>query len=79
MRIVIGGDDEVALRLAETVMASHEVVLLVGHDVPPSRLERLDVETIHGSVSSPEVLGRARVGEEPARSSRARSRTSATS
>lgn len=63
MRIVIGGDDEVALRLAEALMTSHEVVLLVGHEVPPSRLERLDVETIHGSVSSPEVLGKARVGK----------------
>lgn len=63
MRIVIGGEDDVALRLAEALMASHEVVLLVGPDVPPSRLERLDVQLLHGSVSSPEALGRAQVGK----------------
>ncbi|MCC7140253.1 MAG: Trk system potassium transporter TrkA [Planctomycetes bacterium] len=63
MRVVIGGEDEVAFRLAEALMGAHEVVLVHGPDVPASRLERLDVETIQGPPSSPEVLGRARVGK----------------
>lgn len=63
MRIVIGGEDEVAFRIASAVMGDHEVVLVHGPDAPPARLERLDVEAVAGAVSSPEVLSRARIAK----------------
>ena len=62
MRIVIGGEDEVAFRLAEALMGAHEVVLVHGSKASPARLERLDVASVFGSLGNPEVLEKARVG-----------------
>ncbi len=62
MRIVIGGDEEVAARLAEELMGSHDVVLLCDEHFSTARLERLDVETVAGSISSLDALGRAGAG-----------------
>ena len=61
MRIVIGGDEEAALRLAEELMGSHDVVLVCDEGFAASKLEQLDVETVSGSISSPDVLAKAGV------------------
>jgi trk system potassium uptake protein TrkA len=61
MRIVIGGEDDVAFRLAESLMGAHEVVLVCDEGVPPAKLDRLDVRTVTGSISSPDALRTAGV------------------
>ncbi len=63
MRIVVGGEDEVAFRLAEALMEDHEVVLVTSPEAPSTRLERLDVEVVSGSVSSPQTQREAEVGQ----------------
>jgi trk system potassium uptake protein TrkA len=63
MRIVIGGEDEIAVRLAEALMADHQVVLVRRDDPSLAAGRGLDVETVAGSLSSPAALERARVGD----------------
>ena len=64
MRIVIGGEDEVAFRLVEALMHEHAVALVcpevTGHE---NRMARMDAERIIGSMSSPPALREARIGE----------------
>jgi len=59
MRVVIGGDEETAVPLAEALMATHEVVIVADEGFPRARLDRLDVEFVAGSISSPDALTRA--------------------
>jgi trk system potassium uptake protein TrkA len=64
MRVVIAGDDEVALRIAEGLMQRHEVVVLfAGDGAMPTKLERLDVAVIQGSPSSRIVLEDAGIAQ----------------
>ncbi len=59
MRIVIAGDDEVALRLAEALMEDHEVFLICPDPGDP-RIGRLEVEPVQGRPTSSEILRQAR-------------------
>ncbi len=61
MRICIGGEDHVAFRLAEALMADHEVTVLIPEDARDSNLDRLDVQVVHGSTTSAEALQAAGV------------------
>lgn len=60
--IVIAGDDEVAIRIAEGLMNRHEVVFIYpGPEVYRARLEKLDVQVMHGPMSSRSTLQNAGV------------------
>lgn len=61
MRITIGGEDAVAFRLAEALMADHEVTVIVPEEVRDPALERLDVQVMHGITSSGSTLKAAEV------------------
>lgn len=61
MRIAIAGEDHVAVRLAEALMADHEVVLILPEDARDLPLDRLDAQVIHGSLTSPEAMKAAGV------------------
>ncbi len=61
MRITIGGEDAVAFRLAEALMADHEVTLIVPEGLRDAALERLEVRIIHGPTSSGKTLKAAEV------------------
>lgn len=61
MRILIAGENEVAFRLAEALMADHDVVLLIAESASP-RTDRLDVETVSGPAYSTRVLRDAKAG-----------------
>ncbi|MCP4094549.1 MAG: Trk system potassium transporter TrkA [Planctomycetes bacterium] len=63
MRITIGGEDAVAFRLAEALMADHEVTLIVPEGTRDTALEKLDVQTIHGPTSSGKTLKAAEVSQ----------------
>jgi trk system potassium uptake protein TrkA len=59
MRIVIGGEDEVAFGLAEALMGEHSVVLVCPESAAAPRIDRLDIETVYGSATASEVLHRS--------------------
>ena len=59
MHIIIGGEDEVAFGLAEALMDEHEVVLILPEAVTGPRIDRLDVEPIHGPLTSSQTLQQA--------------------
>ena len=63
MRIVIGGAEELAFRLAETLMQDHHVGLICPESSRSTRLDRLDVDVAYGSPTSTSVLRQARVEE----------------
>ena len=63
MRIVIGGEDETALRLAEALMGDHEVALLCPEQSRSTRLDRLDVEAVYGPLTATGLLRRAGAAE----------------
>jgi trk system potassium uptake protein TrkA len=63
MHIVIGGEDEVAFRLAEELMEEHAVVLICPEGKTGPQTDRLDVEVVEGPITSAEVLARARAGD----------------
>ena len=63
MRILIAGDDEVALRIAEAVMEDHAVTLIRSGTSDDVRLARLDVEVINGRMTSSRVLKQAGVAD----------------
>lgn len=60
MNILVAGGNLMALRTAEALMSEHQVVSLRDSD-EAIRFERLDVETIVGSPTSPDALRQARV------------------
>ncbi len=61
MHILIGGEDEVAFRLAEALMEEHEVTLILPETDEGGTHSRLDVEMVFGRVTSADVLRRAGV------------------
>jgi len=61
MRVVIAGDDEVALRLAEALMVNHAVTMIHDDDADAVRLARLDVSLAAGRMTSGPVLRAAGV------------------
>lgn len=61
MRIAIGGEDHVATRLAEALMADHEVVVVMPEESRGAGGERLDAQVVHGSITSAEALKAAGV------------------
>jgi trk system potassium uptake protein TrkA len=63
MNVLIAGENLIALRVAEALMAEHQVSSLRSHTLAPSRFDRLDVLTVHGEAASPEALRAARVAE----------------
>ncbi|MHC5010620.1 MAG: Trk system potassium transporter TrkA [Planctomycetota bacterium] len=63
MRILIGGEDEIAFRLAEALMADHEVALLCPESARSARLDKLDVEISHGPITSTDALRHAGVAD----------------
>ncbi|MBC8407043.1 MAG: Trk system potassium transporter TrkA [Planctomycetes bacterium] len=56
MRVLIGGEDGLAVRLAEALMAEHEVILLAPESVRGPGFDKLDVEIRWGSCSSSTTL-----------------------
>jgi trk system potassium uptake protein TrkA len=64
MRILIGGDDEVAFRLAEALMGEHQVTL-VCPETPAAegRIARMDVRRIVGSMTATPTLREAGIEE----------------
>ena len=63
MRIVIAGQDEVALRLAEALQHEHALTLIVPDTMDDQRLPRLDVRVLRGRMTSSRVLREAGVEE----------------
>ena len=64
MRIVIGGDDEVAFRLVEALMEDHAVTLVCPESTAnENRIARMDAERVTGSMSSPPTLREAHIDE----------------
>lgn len=59
MNVLIAGEDVVGVRIAEELMHQHSVVYLAAEEI--ERLERLDVEAVYGSATSPDQLRQARV------------------
>ena len=56
MRVLIGGEDELAVSLAEVLMQDHDVTVLAPSSMRGSSLDRLDVEVRWGSCSSSTAL-----------------------
>jgi trk system potassium uptake protein TrkA len=63
MRIVIGGEDEIAFRLAEVLMADHALTLVCREGLTATKLQRLDVEVIPGPQTSSQVLRQAGIAD----------------
>ena len=63
MKITIGGDDEVAFRLAEALMLDHEVRLILPPASRETALDKLDVRVHHGSITSGSTLKQAEIEE----------------
>lgn len=61
MNVLIAGEEVVGVRIAEELMEAHQVVYLAAEEI--ERLDRLDVEAVYGSLTSPELLRQARVHE----------------
>ncbi len=62
MRVCIGGEDHVAFRLAEALMADHSVILVLPDEARDPAIERLDVQIVRGSATSGETLVAAGTG-----------------
>jgi trk system potassium uptake protein len=63
MRVLIGGEDGLAVRLAEALMSEHEVVLLAPESARGPRFDKLDVEIRWGSCSSSSTLESAGIDQ----------------
>lgn len=63
MNIVVAGGSEVGLRIAEHLMASHIVSFIGPRERDRARLERLEIESVAGSLTAPSVLQAAGVAE----------------
>ncbi len=61
MRIIVSGNDSVALAVCEDLMHAHEVVLMGGGDWSRTRLDRMDIEVVEGPPTEGAVLERAGV------------------
>ena len=56
MRILIGGEDHVAFRLAEAMMNDHAVTVMCPAEAMDPKADRLDVEFFEGLLSSADAL-----------------------
>lgn len=63
MHVIVTGDSEVALNIAELLMRDHEVVLVSEGTRSSARLDRLDLEWIRGACTDTRVLAEARVNQ----------------
>lgn len=64
MRILIGGQDEVAFRLVESLMHEHQVTLICDEETAQQgRVTRMDAQVVVGSPTATQVLRRAGVAE----------------
>ena len=64
MRILIGGEDEVAYRLVESLMADHAVTLICPEETADAnRISRMDAQYVAGSMTSASVLDQAHIKE----------------
>jgi len=61
MYVLITGDSDVASHIAELLMEEHQVVLIGPDRENTARLERLDIEIVHGQPTSQEVLRDAHI------------------
>ena len=61
MRIVVAGGGVVGLRIAEQLMQRHDVVLVGATDRDQARMDRLDIESVTGPITSPTTLATAAV------------------
>lgn len=61
MYIVVAGEDELAIRVTEALMVQHDVVLITSTPTLSSRVERLDIQMIHGNANSGATLKQARI------------------
>lgn len=61
MHIVIGGQDEVAFRLAEALMVEHEVVLILPDGHRSTFTDTLDCHAVHGTLTATGTLRKAAV------------------
>ena len=59
MRIVIGGEDDVAVRLAEALQAEHDVTVVAPGWARGSKLEGMEIKVVHGLCTSGEALAEA--------------------
>jgi len=57
MRIIIVGGGEIGFALSQTLSGEHEVFVVDHAADVAARFEALDVQFVHGSATSPEVLG----------------------
>jgi len=63
MNVVIAGDHDIALSLIEALMQKHRVVYVGPRPPGSGKLDRLDVETVLGAITSSESLKLAHVGD----------------
>ena len=63
MRVLIGGEDGMAVRLAEALMTEHEVILLAPESARGPRFDKLDVEIRWGSCSSSSMLEAVKIDQ----------------
>ena len=63
MRIIIIGGGDIGVRLAQTLAPNHDIFVVDSNASRGERFGHLDVEFLHGSGTSPEVLRRAGAGE----------------
>ena len=61
MRVVIAGDNEVGVHIAELLMGPHDVVLVQSSADSLPNVARLDIQTVRGFPTSPQVLEEAGV------------------
>ncbi|MFT5681372.1 MAG: trk system potassium uptake protein TrkA [Myxococcota bacterium] len=61
MYVLLAGNDEVALTIAESLMARHQVILIHPADWSSPRLDTLDIQHIPGRASAPNVLKSAAI------------------
>ncbi len=63
MNVLVAGDDDTAFQIAEALMVSHQVTLLVPATANRATLERLDVEVVTGTATDRTALDSAGVAE----------------
>ena len=63
MHVIVTGDSEVALNIAELLMAEHEVVLVSESTRSSARVDKMDVDWIKGAPTDTRVLAEARVSQ----------------
>ena len=61
MKVLIAGDGQMALRVAEALMLRHQVICLLPPDADRWQFESLNTETLQGDLTSPQALGSAGV------------------